>query len=418
MDSFTYHNDILFAEGISLGQLAEAAGTPFYCYSHAHLVGQIEAFDGSLRDLPHLTCYSVKASSNLAVLAIMARRGLGFDIVSGGELARCRAAGAEPGKIVYSGVGKTWGEMRAALEAGIRCFNVESPAELDQLNQVAGEVGVKAPIALRVNPDVDPQTHPYISTGLKENKFGISYRKAVAEYQRAAAMANIAVVGVDCHIGSQLTKVAPFLDALDRVLVLIAELRAAGIAIRDLDIGGGLGIVYKDEVPPAPQEYARAIRDKVAGSGLTMIFEPGRVLVGNGGCFVTRVLYTKENEGKRFAIVDGAMNDLVRPALYDAYQEILPVRRDPSRPRHTTDVVGPICESGDFFARHRELPELRPGDLLAVMSAGAYGFSMASTYNTRPRVPEVLVKGDRFHIVRARETVEQLMAGENIPNGI
>ena len=416
MDSFTYHNDILFAEGISLGQLAEAAGTPFYCYSHAHLVGQIEAFDGSFRDLPHLTCYSVKANSNLAVLAIMARRGLGFDIVSGGELARCLAAGAAAGKIVYSGVGKTWGEMRAALEAGIRCFNVESPAELDLLNQVAGEVRVKAPIALRVNPDVDPETHPYISTGLKENKFGISYRHAVAEYRRAAAMANIEVVGVDCHIGSQLTKVAPFLDAVDRVLALIDELRAAGI--RDLDIGGGLGIVYKDELPPAPQDYAQAIRDKVAGRGLTIILEPGRVLVGNGGCFVTRVLYTKENEGKRFTIVDGAMNDLVRPALYNAYQEILPVRRDPTRSRYVTDVVGPICESGDFFARSRDLPELRPGDLLAVMSAGAYGFSMASTYNTRPRVPEVLVKDDRFHIVRERETVEQLMAGENIPKGI
>jgi diaminopimelate decarboxylase len=418
MNSFTYRDDILYAEEISLPRLAEAVTTPFYCYSHAHLVAQIAAFDGSFGDLPHLTCFSVKANSNLAVLAIMARRGLGFDIVSGGELARCLAAGAEAAKIVYSGVGKTWGEMRQALEAKIRCFNVESPGELDLLNQVAGEVGVKAPIALRVNPDVDPQTHPYISTGLKENKFGIAYEAALAEYQRAAAMEHIEVVGVDCHIGSQLTKLTPFLDALDRVLALVDELRAAGIQVRDLDIGGGLGIVYKDEAPPSPEEYAQAIRDKVAKHGLTLIFEPGRVLVGNGGCFVTKVLYTKENQGKRFAIVDGAMNDLVRPALYNAYQEILLVRRNGVRPMCATDVVGPVCESGDFFARNRELPELHPGDLLAVMSAGAYGFSMASTYNTRPRVPEVLVKGDRFHIVRPRETVEQLLAGENIPDGI
>jgi len=418
MNSFTYRDDILYAEEISLPRLAEAVSTPFYCYSHAHLVSQIAAFDGSFGDLPHLTCFSVKANSNLAVLAIMARRGLGFDIVSGGELARCMAAGAEAARIVYSGVGKTWGEMRQALEAGIRCFNVESPGELDLLNQVAGEVGVKAPIALRVNPDVDPQTHPYISTGLKENKFGIAYEAALAEYQRAAAMEHIEVVGVDCHIGSQLTRLTPFLDALDRVLALVDELRATGIQVRDLDIGGGLGIVYKDEAPPSPEEYAQAIRDKVAKRGLTMIFEPGRVLVGNGGCFVTKVLYTKENQGKRFAIVDGAMNDLVRPALYDAYQEILLVRRNGVRPMCATDVVGPVCESGDFFARNRELPELHPGDLLAVMSAGAYGFSMASTYNTRPRVPEVLVKADRFHIVRPRETVEQLLAGENIPDGI
>jgi diaminopimelate decarboxylase len=418
MNSFTYRDDILYAEGISLARLAEAASTPFYCYSHAHLVSQIAAFDGSFGDLPHLTCFSVKANSNLAVLAIMARRGLGFDIVSGGELARCLAAGAAAAKIVYSGVGKTWAEMRQALEAGIRCFNVESPGELDLLNQVAGEVGVKAPIALRVNPDVDPQTHPYIATGLKENKFGIAYEAAVAEYRRAAAMEHVEVVGVDCHIGSQLTKLTPFLDALDRVLALVDELRDAGIPVRDLDIGGGLGIVYQDETPPSPEEYARAICGPVAKRDLTLIFEPGRVLVGNGGCFVTKVLYTKENQGKRFTIVDGAMNDLVRPALYNAYQEIRLVRRDGIRPMCVTDVVGPICESGDFFARNRELPELRPGDLLAVMSAGAYGFSMASTYNTRPRVPEVLVKGDRFHIVRPRETVAQLMAGENIPDGI
>ncbi len=418
MEPFVYRDDHLFAEGVDLADLAAAVGTPFYCYSHAHLSRQAEGFDGAFGDLPHLTCFSVKACSNLAILALMARRGLGFDIVSGGELARCLAAGAEPTKIVYSGVGKTAAEMRQALEAGIRCFNVESSGELDLLDLVAGKLGVRAPVALRVNPDVDPQTHPYISTGLKENKFGISHREAVAEYQRAAAMANIEVVGVDCHIGSQLTTVQPFLDALDRVLALVARLAEQGVAVRNLDLGGGLGIRYQAESPPTPTEYAHALAERLAPTGLPLILEPGRVLVGNGGCFVTRVLYTKGNEGKRFVIVDGGMNDLIRPALYGAYQEIRPVEAHRSRPNRLVDVVGPICETGDFLARSRELGVVRPGELLAVMSAGAYGFSMASTYNTRPRVAEVMVQGDRYHIIRERETVASLMAGEHISDGV
>lgn len=418
MEPFVYRDGRLFAEGVDLATVAEAVGTPFYCYSHAYLSHQAEGFDGAFGDLPHLTCFSVKACSNLAILALMARRGLGFDIVSGGELARCLAAGAEPTKIVYSGVGKTAAEMRQALEAGIRCFNVESPGELDLLDRVAGTLGVQAPVALRVNPDVDPQTHPYISTGLKENKFGISHREAVAEYARAAAMANIEVVGVDCHIGSQLTTVQPFLDALDRVLALVERLGEAGVAVRHIDLGGGLGIRYDNEVPPTPAEYAGALVERIAPTGLTLILEPGRVLVGNGGCLVTRVLYTKGNEGKRFVIVDGGMNDLVRPALYGAYQEIRPVAAHQSRPNRLVDVVGPICETGDFLARSRELPVVRPGELLAVMSAGAYGFSMASTYNTRPRVAEVMVQGDRYHVIRQRETVASLMAGEHIPDGV
>ncbi len=418
MEPFVYRDGRLFAEGVDLATVAEAVGTPFYCYSHGHLSAQAEGFDGAFGELPHLTCFSVKACSNLAILALMARRGLGFDIVSGGELARCLAAGADPTKIVYSGVGKSAAEMRQALEAGIRCFNVESPGELDLLDRVAGKLGVRAPVALRVNPDVDPQTHPYISTGLKENKFGISHREAVAEYRRAAAMANIDVVGVDCHIGSQLTTVQPFLDALDRLLALVERLGEAGVAVRHLDLGGGLGIRYDNEAPPTPAEYAGALVERIAPTGLTLILEPGRVLVGNGGCFVTRVLYTKGNEGKRFVIVDGGMNDLVRPALYGAYQEILPVAAHRSRPNRIVDVVGPICETGDFLARSRELPVVRPGELLAVMSAGAYGFSMASTYNTRPRVAEVMVRGDRYHVIRERETVASLMAGEQIPEGV
>jgi len=418
MEPFVYRDGRLFAEGVDLADLASAVGTPFYCYSHTHLSHQAESFDAAFGELPHLTCFSVKACSNLAILALMARQGLGFDIVSGGELARCLAAGAAPAKIVYSGVGKSAPEMRQALEAGIRCFNVESPGELDLLDRVAGEVGVRAPVALRVNPDVDPQTHPYISTGLKENKFGISHREAVAEYQRAAAMANIEVVGVDCHIGSQLTTVQPFLDALDRLLALVTRLTEAGVAVRHLDLGGGLGIRYQAESPPTPAEYAAALTERLAPTGLTLILEPGRVLVGNGGCFITRVQYTKENEGKRFVIVDAGMNDLVRPALYDAYQEIVPVEAHPERPNRIVDVVGPICETGDFLARSREMGVVRPGELLAVMSAGAYGFSMASTYNTRPRVAEVMVQGDRYHLIRERETVASLMAGEHIPDGV
>ncbi|RMF84690.1 MAG: diaminopimelate decarboxylase [Nitrospirae bacterium] len=415
---FAYRDGRLHAEGVPLERIAEAVGTPFYCYSHAYLAHRAEAYEAAFGELPHLTCFSVKACSNLAVLALMARRGLGFDIVSGGELARCLAAGADPATIVYSGVGKTAAEMRQALEAGIRCFNVESQGELALLDRVAGELGVRAPVALRVNPDVDPQTHPYISTGLKENKFGISHRRALEAYREAAELPHVEVVGIDCHIGSQLTTLTPFLDALDRLLALVVELREAGIELRHLDLGGGLGIRYRDESPPAPETYVAALADRIAPTGLTLILEPGRSIAGNAGCFVTRCLYTKENEGKRFVVVDGGMNDLVRPSLYGAYQEILPLAAHPERPERIVDVVGPICETGDFLARGRPLPVVRPGELLAVMSAGAYGFSMASTYNTRPRVPEVLVQGDRFHVIRRRETVEELLAPESIPEGI
>jgi diaminopimelate decarboxylase len=412
MNHFELRNGELHAEDVPLRRIAEEHGTPCYVYSAATLRRHYRVFDEAFAAVDHLVCFSVKANSNLAVLDLLAREGSGFDIVSGGELHRCLRAGADPKKIVFSGVGKTAGEIRAALEAGILAFNVESSAELDLVDAVARETGTRAPISLRVNPDVDPKTHPYISTGMKKAKFGIEIGRAVDEYERARAMKGIEIVGVDCHIGSQLTDVTPFADALARVRGLVLELRARGIEIRYLDFGGGLGITYEDETPPLPKDYAAALlRDGVDKLGVKLLLEPGRVIVGNAGVLLTRVLFNKDTETKRFVIVDAAMNDLVRPALYGAYQGIEPVVPR-GRPVRTVDVVGPICESGDFLAKDRALAEVEPGELLAVRSAGAYGFVMASNYNTRPRAAEVIVDGETVHVARERETLEDLVRGE------
>ena len=413
MDHFAYHTGQLQAEDVDLGQLAETLGTPCYVYSRATLERHWRAFDAALAGHPHLVCYAVKANSNLAVLNLLARLGSGFDIVSGGELARVLAAGGEAGKVVFSGVGKLEWEMRQALEAGIRCFNVESEPELDTLNRLAGEMGRIAPISLRVNPDVDARTHPYISTGLKENKFGIDIAAAEAVYRRAAAMQHVEVVGVDCHIGSQLCEMAPFVDALERLLALIDRLAAQDIRLRHVDVGGGLGIPYHGEQPPAPAEYAAAIREPLRQRGLEIVMEPGRAIAGNAGILLTRVTALKPGEGKNFAIVDAGMNDLMRPALYQAWQEIVPVSPRSEGERRVYDVVGPVCETGDFLGKDRELI-LAPGDLLAVRSAGAYGFSMSSNYNSRPRAAEVLVDGGQAHVVRERERIEDLWAGESL----
>ncbi len=413
MDYFNYRDGVLAAESVSLEAVAERFGTPCYVYSRATLERHWHAFDNSLAGRPHLVCYAAKANSNLAVLNVLARLGSGFDIVSLGELERVLAAGGVPGKIVFSGVGKREDEMRRALETGIRCFNVEVPGELDRLNRVAGELGVKAPVSLRVNPNVDAQTHPYISTGLKENKFGIDIGLALSEYERAAALPHLEVVGVDCHIGSQLTSIGPFLDALDRVLELTRALHQRGIHLRHLDLGGGLGIRYRDEEPPEPSELAAAVNAKLKDAPYEILIEPGRAIVGNAGLLLTRVEYLKSNSVKNFAIVDAAMNDLLRPALYNAWQAILPVREGGNGEAKVWDIVGPVCETGDFLGKDRQLA-IREGDLLAVRSAGAYGFSMSSNYNSRLRPAEVMVDGDKVHLVRARETVASLFAGESL----
>lgn len=413
MDYFHYKNARLHAEDIDLGAIAEAYGTPCYVYSRATIERHWHAFSDALQGRPHLICYAVKANSNLAILNLLARLGSGFDIVSGGELARVLAAGGDPNKVVFSGVGKSAAEMRQALEAGIHCFNVESEAELLRLNQVAGEMGTVAPVSLRVNPDVDAGTHPYISTGLKENKFGIDVEQALRVYQRASELPHLQVIGVDCHIGSQLTELTPFLDALERVLALVAKLQALGINIRHLDLGGGLGVPYRDETPPQPADYARALNQRLGNAPYTILLEPGRAIMANAGIFLTRVEYLKHSEHKDFAIVDGAMNDLIRPSLYQAWQAIIPVQQQPPAdlaPREY-DIVGPICETGDFLGKNRQLT-LQEGDLLAVRSAGAYGFAMSSQYNSRPRAAEILVDGARAHIIRRRETVEELWAQE------
>jgi diaminopimelate decarboxylase len=414
MHHFQQRNGELYAEGVPLSAVAERVGTPCYVYSLATLRRHFRVFDEAFENIPHLVCFSVKANSNLAVLRTFAREGSGFDIVSGGELFRALKAGADPGKIVFSGVGKTAGEIRYALAAGILMLNVESPGELDAINAVAGELGAKARVALRVNPDVDPKTHPYIATGLKKSKFGIDIQRSLEDYRRARSLPHIEVVGVDCHIGSQLTTVPPFVDALERIHDLVGRLQAEDFQIRYLDMGGGLGITYNDEKPPEPRHYAGALTEGLRDLDVTLLLEPGRVIVGNAGILLTRVLYLKSTNEMNFVVVDGGMNDLIRPALYGSYQAVQPVR-----PRNgtgfTADVVGPVCESGDFFAKDRELPPVEPGDLLAVMSAGAYGFVMASNYNTRPRPPEVLVDGEQLHIVRARETLEDLVRGEQIP---
>ncbi|MFN8625716.1 MAG: diaminopimelate decarboxylase [Candidatus Binatia bacterium] len=417
MHHFQHRDGELFAEDVPLRAIAERVGTPCYVYSLATLRRHYRVFDEAFGAIPHLVCFSVKANSNLAVLRTFARDGSGFDIVSGGELYRALRAGADPTRIVFSGVGKSAAEIRNALTAGILMFNVESPAELETVNLVAGELGAKAPVALRVNPDVDPKTHPYISTGLKKSKFGIHIQRSLDDYRRARQLPHVEVVGVDCHIGSQLTTVPPFVDALERIRDLVERLQAEGFHIRYLDMGGGLGITYNDEKPPEPREYAAAMVEGLRGLEVTLILEPGRVIVGNAGLLLTKVLYHKVTDEKHFVVVDGGMNDLIRPALYGSYQAIQPVRR-PSGSTIIADVVGPVCESGDFFAKDRELPVVDSGDLLAVMSTGAYGFVMASNYNTRPRPPEILVDGAHFHIVRERESLEDLVRGERIPPGL
>ena len=413
MDFFQYRGDTLHAEDVPLDRLASEFGTPLYVYSRATLERHWHAFDRAFADRPHLVCYAVKANGNLGVLNALARLESGFDIVSLGELERVLAAGGEARRVVFSGVGKRADEMRRALELGIRCFNVESEAELDRLNRVAGDVGRVAPVSLRVNPDVDPKTHPYIATGLKESKFGIDVADALAAYRRAADLPNLEVVGVDCHIGSQLTSLAPFLDALDRVLSLAHRLAGEGIALRHLDIGGGLGVRYRDETPPEPAEYAEAINARLDGLDMELLIEPGRAIAANAGVLLTRVEYLKPTAHRRFAIVDAAMNDLIRPALYEAYHEVVPVRRGERGEAAAYDLVGPVCESSDFLARDRSL-RLAPGDLLALRTAGAYGFSMASNYNGRPRPAELMVDGDRVHVVRRRETCHDLYRGESV----
>ncbi|WEJ72055.1 diaminopimelate decarboxylase [Pseudomonas sp. PSE14] len=412
MDAFSVRDGQLFAEDVPLSAIAERFGTPTYVYSRAHLTQQYRAYADALAGVPHLVCFAVKANSNLAVLNVLARLGAGFDIVSRGELERVLAAGGDPAKVVFSGVGKTREDMRRALQVGVHCFNVESEVELERLQAVAAELGVKAPVSLRVNPDVDAQTHPYIATGLKENKFGIAIDAAEAVYARAAQLPNLDVIGVDCHIGSQLTSLEPFLDALDRLLALVDRLAARGIAIRHLDLGGGLGVRYRDETPPAPAEYIRALRERLGNRPLALVFEPGRNIAANAGVLLTRVEYLKHTQDKDFAIVDAAMNDLIRPALYQAWMDVTPVVARDSEAR-TYDLVGPICETGDFLAKDRSLA-LEEGDLLAVRSAGAYGFVMSSNYNTRGRAAEVLVDGSAAHEVRRRETLQELFAGESL----
>ena len=421
MDHFSYQHGQLYAEKIPLADIANEVGTPAYVYSRATLSRHYQAFENALDGIPHLVCYAVKANSNLAVLNVLAKLGAGFDIVSGGELERVVRAGGDPARVVFSGVGKTSAEIRSGLRAGIKCFNVESAEELKRIAGIAGQLGVRAPVSLRVNPDVDPKTHPYISTGLKENKFGIPVEEAYELYTIACSeYPMLDLVGIDCHIGSQLTDMAPVLEALDRVLDIVKKLEAARVQLKHIDIGGGLGISYQDETPPMPDEYVRALRQRLEQremSGLTLIMEPGRAIAGNAGVLLTRVEYLKKTPGHHFAIVDAAMNDLMRPALYDAWQEVVPVVQGNSGDSKVWDIVGPVCETGDTLARQREL-SLQEGDLLAIRSSGAYGFSMSSNYNTRPRPPEVMVDEDTFHVIRRRENMDDLMAMESLlPDG-
>ncbi|KAF0811193.1 diaminopimelate decarboxylase [Alcanivorax sp. S71-1-4] len=411
MDPFQYRDGQLYAEELPLSELAERFGTPLYVYSRAMLETQYRAFDDAFGGHPHQVCYAVKANANLAVLNVLARLGAGFDIVSGGELERVLRAGGDPANIVFSGVGKTADEMEAALKAGIHCFNVESAAELELLNLVAGEQSMVAPISIRVNPDVDAQTHPYISTGLKDNKFGVDINDAPALYQRAADLPHIEILGVDCHIGSQLTSLGPFEDALGRVMALVDKLTLQGITIRHLDLGGGLGVRYREEQPPTPADYVATLLRHIPGD-LPVHIEPGRSIAANAGVFLTRVLYLKPTAHKNFAIVDGAMNDLIRPSLYSAWQDIVPLIPHDADCRHW-DIVGPVCETGDFLGKDRALA-LETGDLLAVRSAGAYGFSMASNYNSRNRPAEIMVDGDQAFIVRQRETIEDQLQLESL----
>lgn len=408
-DVFDYQNGELFAEGCAVSDLADQFGTPLYVYSRKAFSDHYLAYANALEGKDALVCYAVKANSNIAVLSVLAKLGAGFDIVSVGELERVLKAGGDPKKCVFSGVAKTADEMRRALAVGVHCFNVESAAELERLNDVAVEMGVKAPVSLRVNPDVDAGTHPYISTGLKENKFGVDIEVAPEVYARAAALPGLDVKGVDCHIGSQLTQIAPFLDALDRVLLLIDTLKEQGIELEHIDLGGGLGVTYDDEIPPTPKELIDALEPKLAGRNLKMVFEPGRSIAANAGVFITQVEFLKSNGDKNFAIIDGGMNDLIRPSLYSAWQNIIEVQPRSNTQKQPYDVVGPVCETGDFLGKDRELA-LQSGDLLAVKSSGAYGFVMASNYNTRNKPAEVMVDGDKAHLIRRRETIsDQLM---------
>jgi diaminopimelate decarboxylase len=410
VSTISLRNGELFAEDVALSQIAGKFGTPCFVYSRAALEQAYRNYDQAFGQRPHLICYAMKANSNLAILNLLARLGSGFDIVSGGELARVIAAGGDPGKTVFSGVGKSRDDMRQALAAGVKCFNVESESELERLNRVAAEMQKKAPVSLRVNPDVDARTHPYISTGLKENKFGIAFGEAMRIYRKARTLGNLDIVGIDCHIGSQLTELAPFIDAFRKVLELVDRLAAEGIELHHLDLGGGLGIRYSDETPPAPDAYVKALLDCVGERRQEILLEPGRSLVGNAGLLLTRVEYLKHGEVRNFAIVDAAMNDLIRPSLYDAYHEVRPVGPSAAAAGRY-DIVGPVCETGDFLARDRELA-LSEGDLLAVMSAGAYGMSMSSNYNSRVRAAEIMVDGDKVHLIRERERIEHLFATE------
>lgn len=413
MDSFEYRNGRLHCEEVQVGRIAEELGTPVYIYSRDALERSYQDYAQALEGRNALVCYAVKANSNIGVLNVLARSGAGFDIVSIGELERALKAGGEPSKIVFSGVGKKSEEIERALEVGIHCFNVESEPELDRINAVAAEMGKVAPISLRVNPDVDAGTHPYISTGLKENKFGVDIDEAVRIYKKANAMENLNVIGMDCHIGSQLTEIDPFLDALDRLLVQVDCLAEEGIQIKHLDLGGGLGVCYTDEQPPQPQEYIAAILERLGDRELGLIFEPGRSIAANAGILVTEVEFLKPTENKNFAIIDAAMNDLIRPSLYSAYQEIIPVEVREDGEAKVWDLVGPVCETGDFLGKDREL-NIEAGDLLAVCSAGAYGFTMASNYNSRPRAAEVMVDDNQFHVIRKRENLADLMHGEKL----
>jgi diaminopimelate decarboxylase len=414
MNLFKYRNNELYAEDVPLRELADRYGTPLYVYSHGTLVRHLGAYTSAFRDTPHIICFAVKSNSNLSVLKVLGNSGAGADVVSGGELFRALRAGIDPTRIVYAGVGKTVDEIRYALRSGILMFNIESEDELDMINEIAGRMRKKAPIALRVNPDIDPQTHPYISTGLRQHKFGIPIDDALEFYRLANGMKNIRIVGIHKHIGSQITTVEPFADALEKVLLLVDDIKAQGIDIRYLDIGGGLGISYGDESPPLPKDMARRILPLLRDRDVTLIVEPGRSISGNAGLFLVKVLYLKDGPDKEFVVVDGGMNDLMRPTLYDAYHEVLPVKRS-RRAKVVSDIVGPICESGDFFARNRRLQKSSRGDLIAVMSAGAYGFTMSSNYNSRPRAAEVMVMGKRHFLVRKRETYEDLVGGEDMP---
>lgn len=414
MNDFNYIDHELWCEQAPVRAIAEKVGTPFYLYSYKTLKNHFHVFDQAFAGIPHIICFAAKSNSNIAILRIFIAAGGGVDIVSGGELYRAIQAGADPRKVVYSGVGKRLDEIEYAMKTGILMFNVESFQELAEINACAQRLRKRAGIALRVNPDVDPQTHPYISTGLKENKFGVNIKKSIEAYREAKKMPWLDIKGVSCHIGSQVTKISPFVDALDRLKKLIRLLRKEGIDIRYLDLGGGLGITYREEEPPHPVEYAKAIIGAAKGMDCTLIFEPGRVIVGNAGILVTKVLYTKTNEGKNFVIVDAGMNDLIRPSLYNSYHEIQPVMKK-ERKAQQADIVGPICESGDYLAKERQLPEFERGELVAVMSAGAYGFTMSSNYNSRPRVAEVLVKGSRSYVIRRREIYSDIVKGEKIP---